>query len=961
MAYSTPILASIGQKNIRVIEVLLKQKGFNPTRRFQGAAYYELAERRRGPVWQEEVHILKQAYDEYIASSNCRLNQDVQDGLISAVDDANAAADISVQHKARVNSGPCKPVQPVLSTYECEWCRRGFAQGNELKLHQILCSTRPCSSNKNVNHKFQARNPLHRAGGIDMHGPKRKGRVDEDENDDPSSPSTYTQKPGMAPPASRLRGLKLKFTLEDDALLVDLWENKNLTWAQIADFFPGRPQSALQVRYYTRLKQTYTQLPIRTVPRPILNAKFLTPPDYKHNPTSDMRDTGNSQAAVGIQGDLNAQITCFRCSSQHTLLWRCNPEGKPLCNRCWRYQPIYKIPRPLSQYANFTEEHNRDDNSPELTSTSAKLIDDNCLRNLLPFDGKQPMQVSINYEQSDPSEPNAMSELSSPNESMFSSPRRTSDIASAYTTPSRGESETSSSSMNEGSEDDLDEEECVYVRRAEKKRVILRDLMGVVYSSYNLLASSGAMSDGESKPSCGARGSPTTSQSSSDQPNKSCGPKGKRNLSKRDEDSDKEENGEGQQPKRVKSGIEIDGLDRERKFACPYFQRNHHRRLSNINLPRRACYGPGFHTVHRVKEHLYRAHRQPLVCPRCDTQTESEISLEVHMRQDPPCAKRPKQLREGINSTTEKLLRSRNRDFTKKSEAEKWRHVYTILFPADDLNDLPSPYHENHIEANFANDSPIDSTAKRYEEFIKRELFPRIYRVLETKIDEALDSAERGITETLKTQLQGILRDVQVELRDEFEAANEAQNELEDNRPIETTVGMPNPEPAIQDMWSLDSFPGPWSAFEMGERLDAPSSPVPPFPIELEGAGLNLDVINVLAGTSIGGLNQNLDMATSAIPFKVKATYDYMSNHTDDLQFRMGQIITVTCEEDVNWYGGQYVDDCGVVKAGMFPQNVVERYRPPTPPRPTRSPLVNTESGNIAPLLQPNNIFFPLP
>lgn len=112
MAYSTPILASIGQKNIRVIEVLLKQKGFNPTRRFQGAAYYELAERRRGPVWQEEVHILKQAYDEYIASSNCRLNQDVQDGLISAVDDANAAADISVQHKARVNSGPCKPVQP---------------------------------------------------------------------------------------------------------------------------------------------------------------------------------------------------------------------------------------------------------------------------------------------------------------------------------------------------------------------------------------------------------------------------------------------------------------------------------------------------------------------------------------------------------------------------------------------------------------------------------------------------------------------------------------------------------------------------------------------------------------------------------------------------------------------------------------------------------------------------------
>ncbi|CZR55766.1 uncharacterized protein PAC_05654 [Phialocephala subalpina] len=45
---------------------------------------------------------------------------------------------------------------------------------------------------------------------------------------------------GMPEPAPRPRGPKLKFTLEDDALLVDLKENKSLTWKQIADFFPGR-------------------------------------------------------------------------------------------------------------------------------------------------------------------------------------------------------------------------------------------------------------------------------------------------------------------------------------------------------------------------------------------------------------------------------------------------------------------------------------------------------------------------------------------------------------------------------------------------------------------------------------------------------------------------------------------------------------------------------------------------
>jgi hypothetical protein len=41
----------------------------------------------------------------------------------------------------------------------------------------------------------------------------------------------------------------LKFTAEDDQLLVDLKENRNLTWKRIAEFFPGRSSGTLQVRY----------------------------------------------------------------------------------------------------------------------------------------------------------------------------------------------------------------------------------------------------------------------------------------------------------------------------------------------------------------------------------------------------------------------------------------------------------------------------------------------------------------------------------------------------------------------------------------------------------------------------------------------------------------------------------------------------------------------------------------
>lgn len=69
----------------------------------------------------------------------------------------------------------------------------------------------------------------------------------------------------MPEPAPRPRGPKLKFTPEDDQLLIDLKENKSLTWKQIADFFPGRSSGTLQVRYCTKLKAKTTQWTDETV------------------------------------------------------------------------------------------------------------------------------------------------------------------------------------------------------------------------------------------------------------------------------------------------------------------------------------------------------------------------------------------------------------------------------------------------------------------------------------------------------------------------------------------------------------------------------------------------------------------------------------------------------------------------------------------------------------------------
>ena len=76
----------------------------------------------------------------------------------------------------------------------------------------------------------------------------------------------------------------------------------------------------------------------------------------------------------------------------------------------------------------------------------------------------------------------------------------------------------------------------------------------------------------------------------------------------------------------------------------------------------------------------------------------------------------------------------------------------------------------------------------------------------------------------------------------------------------------------------------------------------------------------------------------SELPFKVKALYEYQSPHDDDLNFPNGQIITVTAEEDAEWYYGNYSDGAGLAKEGIFPRNFVERYSPETPRRPTRPP-----------------------
>lgn len=93
----------------------------------------------------------------------------------------------------------------------------------------------------------------------------------------------------------------------------------------------------------------------------------------------------------------------------------------------------------------------------------------------------------------------------------------------------------------------------------------------------------------------------------------------------------------------------------------------------------------------------------------------------------------------------------------------------------------------------------------------------------------------------------------------------------------------------------------------------------------------------------------------SSTPFTVKAVFEYTSDHEDDLTFSIGQIITVTEEEDAEWFFGTYTDDTGSKQEGIFPRNFVEKYDPPAPPRPSRPtrPKKEAESTSHATTASP--------
>lgn len=135
--------------------------------------------------------------------------------------------------------------------------------------------------------------------------------------------------------------------------------------------------------------------------------------------------------------------------------------------------------------------------------------------------------------------------------------------------------------------------------------------------------------------------------------------------------------------RRGSAATTADSSDSGVRFACPFYKHDPDKYRN-----RRTCPGPGWPTVHRMKEHLYRSHAQPIFCPICYETCKSDKELLNHVRLQQCQRSAPQQI-EGIDRETIYTLRKRTTAL--RLEDDKWRDVYHVLFPNVPTADIPSP------------------------------------------------------------------------------------------------------------------------------------------------------------------------------------------------------------------------------------------------------------------------------
>ncbi|KAH8716818.1 hypothetical protein GQ44DRAFT_713082 [Phaeosphaeriaceae sp. PMI808] len=257
----------------------------------------------------------------------------------------------------------------------------------------------------------------------------------------------------------------------------------------------------------------------------------------------------------------------------------------------------------------------------------------------------------------------------------------------------------------------------------------------------------------------------------------------KRKISENHMPPNEDDEEDGYNKRRRGSLATVEGSETGAKFACPFYKHEPSRYRN-----RRTCPGPGWPTVHRMKEHLYRAHAQHIYCPRCYTMFDADGDLSTHLRSQHCQVSAPQPL-EGIDRETLKAIRKRSPAL--RLEEDKWRDVYSLLFPAVIAEDIPSPFYDT--------DSPTEESR-----LFRRELLRRI----QEELMQTATYVPAPIEQHLLRQVAHIIRRCESDLLTSFDASNVPALSLYDRRPSSTSTMSTNSTQPVSQIGTPNLVPG---------------------------------------------------------------------------------------------------------------------------------------------------------
>ncbi|KAI1106440.1 hypothetical protein F4804DRAFT_340457 [Jackrogersella minutella] len=212
----------------------------------------------------------------------------------------------------------------------------------------------------------------------------------------------------------------------------------------------------------------------------------------------------------------------------------------------------------------------------------------------------------------------------------------------------------------------------------------------------------------------------------------------KRRLGGDDQDNSSTGGDEGD-PDRGGSKRAKKEIESERKFACPFYKHD-----PGTHNKHRSCAGPGWTSLHRLKEHLYRAHRLPKhTCPRCNEPFDDAKDLGEHLRADVLCETlKVVPMLQGIDEATETKLKVRKKNFPGMTDEQRWRDIYMILFPKANPNAMPTPYYDGNDSLRFTKSNEEWKKAKKR---IQKEL-PKF---VQKKVERSFEKVELEVLQRL--------------------------------------------------------------------------------------------------------------------------------------------------------------------------------------------------------------------